>query len=348
VNSRKKKIWLDLPNSPHVPFFIPIIKELNKRRYTVMLTARDCFQVCGLADLFNLRYKRIGRHYGKRKILKVIGMFIRAIQLAPMVIREKPDLAMSHGSREQIVLGAILGIPTVAITDYEHSTFLPIIKLKWLIIPEVIPNDTLKKKVGKILKYPGIKEDVYINNFKPDPAIRDELGIHNNDLLVTIRPPATEAHYHNHHSDELFECAINYLGNQKNIRIVLLARNEKQSALIRKMWPGMCSNSKILILDHVVDGLNLIWHSDLVVSGGGTMNRESAALEVPVYSIFRGKIGAVDQYLADSGRLTLLESVEDVRNKIILEHRHRPEKHEYGNSAALQRIIENIVTVLDS
>ena len=82
-----------------------------------MLTARDCFQVCGLADLFNLRYKRIGRHYGKRKILKVIGMFIRAIQLAPMVIREKPDLAMSHGSREQIVLGAILGIPTVAITD---------------------------------------------------------------------------------------------------------------------------------------------------------------------------------------------------------------------------------------
>jgi predicted glycosyltransferase len=275
-------------------------------------------------------------------------MFIRAIQLAPIVIREKPDLAMSHGSREQVLLTSMLGIPCIAITDYEHSKFLPLIKLACLIIPEVIPKDAFNNKSRSVLTYPGIKEDVYINNFKPDPAIRDELGIHSNDLLVTIRPPATEAHYHNHHSDELFEGAINYLGNQKNIRIVLLPRNEKQSALIRKMWPEMCSNSKILIPDHVVDGLNLIWHSDLVVSGGGTMNREAAALGVPVYSIFQGKIGAVDQYLADSGRLTLLESVQEVRNKIILEHRHRPEKPEYGNSAALQSIVKNIVTVLDS
>jgi len=44
------KIWIDLDNTPHVPFFKPIIRELEKRGHEVVLTARDAFQVCELAD----------------------------------------------------------------------------------------------------------------------------------------------------------------------------------------------------------------------------------------------------------------------------------------------------------
>jgi len=113
------------------------------------------------------------------------------------------------------------------------------------------------------------------------------------------------------------------------------------------MWPQWCNNGKIIIPEQVVNGLNLIWYSDLVVSGGGTMNREAAALGVPVYSIFRGKIGAVDKYLAETGRLTLLESVGDIRTKIILAPRHRPAKPEHTNRAALERIIDEVVSVLE-
>ena len=116
-----KKIWIDLDNSPHVPFFKPIIQELNRRGYEVMLTARDCFQVCGLADLFNLHYKRIGRHYGKNKILKVLGLFIRAVELAPTVLRESPDFALSHGSRSQLLLSSILRISSCIMADYEYT-----------------------------------------------------------------------------------------------------------------------------------------------------------------------------------------------------------------------------------
>jgi len=346
VVTHKKKVWIDLVNSPHVMFFRPIIKELEKRDYSVIITARDCPQICGLADQFNLRYKCIGHHFGKSNISKVTGMLIRALQLARFGLSEKPDLALSHGSREQLLLASVLGIPSALITDYEYSKFLPI-KLSWMIVPEVIPEGAVKKHSKGVLKYPGIKEDVYVADFEPDSRILRDLGINGDGLMVTIRPPATEAHYHSSKSEELFEAVIDFLGRTPNLRTVLLPRNERQETLVRKTWPRQCNNGKIIIPDHVVDGLNLICHSDLVISGGGTMNREAAALGVPVYSIFRGKIGAVDQYLANSGRLVLLESPEDVCTRIILNKSRRSRRIKHASRVALHRIVYHITKIIE-
>jgi len=138
------------------------------------------------------------------------------------------------------------------------------------------------------------------------------------------------------------------MSNQPKIKLILLPRNQKQAHSARKAWPTLFSTGKIFIPDEVVDGLNLIWHSDLVISGGGTMNREAAALGVPVYSIFRGKIGSVDEYLAKDHRLVLIESVQDVQTKIILAPRDRTAKPHNGNSAALQSIVDQIVAIMES
>jgi predicted glycosyltransferase len=343
----KKKIWIDLDNTPHVVFFRPIIEEFQKRGYQVVLTARACFQVCELADRFNMPYKRIGRHYGKNRLLKVAGLFIRSFQLIPFVLKEKPAIALSHGSRSQMLLAEILGIPSILIFDYEFTKRSLGANPSWMIVPDVLPEDIVKVNKDHVLKYPGTKEHVYVSDFKPDPSIREELGTRENDLLVTIRPPATEAHYHSRKSEELFEAVIDFLSRTPNLRMVLLPRNEKQEALLRKTWPRQCNNGKIIIPDHVVDGLNLIWHSDLVISGGGTMNREAAALGVPVYSIFQGKIGAVDQYLANSGRLVLLESVEDVYTKIILNKRRQSRKIERANRVTLHTIVNEIIGIVE-
>ncbi|HUH66148.1 MAG TPA: DUF354 domain-containing protein, partial [Syntrophales bacterium] len=131
-----KKIWIDLDNSPHVPFFKPIMEELKKRDHSIMLTAKDCFQTCGLADLHHMQYKRIGKHYGKNKLLKVIGLLIRALQLVPIAIKEKPDLAVSHGSRAQLAVAYLLRIPSVWLADYEYVR--GITKPTLLMMPEVI------------------------------------------------------------------------------------------------------------------------------------------------------------------------------------------------------------------
>ncbi|MHB8652833.1 MAG: DUF354 domain-containing protein [Terriglobia bacterium] len=341
-------IWIDLDNSPHIPFFVPIIHELERRGHCVTLTARDAFQVCELANLFGLTYKRVGRHYGKHKVLKAYGTCVRALRLLPTTVNAKMDLALSHGSRSQLLAAAIRRIPSVLILDYEFAKSLLFARPTWVMAPEVIPSSAIHCDKRRILRYPGIKEDVYVPSFKPNPSIKAQLGLNGESVVVTVRPPANEAHYHNPESDELFDAVIELLGRTPNAKIVLLPRNGRQEASVRRAWPNLFSTRKIIIPEHAIDGLNLIWHSDLVISGGGTMNREAAALGVPVYSIFRGTIGAVDRYLAETGRLILLESAEDVRHKIKLSRHERPEMRGNIPNNTLTTVVENIVSIIES
>ena len=342
------KIWIDLDNSPHVPFFAPIIDELTKRGYSIALTARDCFQVRELANLFHLDYKLVGRHQGKSKVRKLLGLGFRGLQLLPTALKEKPDLAISHGSRSQLIVCAGLRIPSVLIIDYECAKRVGFVHPTWLMCPEVIPTAALRCDPKRILKYPGIKEDVYVPRFVPDPCIRPQLGLRENDLVVTIRPPATEAHYHRPQSDELFEAVIEFLSQKPEVKMVVLPRNERQAIQLRNRWTTLFSNQKIRIPQQVVDGLNLVWHSDLVISGGGTMNREAAALGVPVYSTFRGQIGAVDRYLNARGRLVLLESVQDVRKNILLIRRNLSAKLRNATGESLNSIVDQIAAIAGS
>ena len=206
--SRSNKIWIDMDNSPHVPFFRPIISELRAHGYDVTLTARDCSQTCGLGDLYGMNYKRIGKHFGKNKIFKVFGLLVRVVQLIPFALKERPSLALSHGSRAQWLLAYLLRIPLFLIGDYEHAQML--VSPTWMMVPEVIDIDRFHRK-GQVLQFSGIKEDVYVPEFKPDAAICRELGIDDSEIVVTVRPPATTAHYHNPESEVLFHATMEHL-----------------------------------------------------------------------------------------------------------------------------------------
>ena len=348
MKNMKKKVWIDLDNSPHVLFFAPIINKLEKSGLKVIITARDCFQVCGLADLYGIRYSRIGKHYGKHIAMKAAGTIFRALQLYKSLRKIKPDFAMSHGSRSQLIASKMLCVPAMTIADYEHAKGLPFISPDVLMVPEIISKD-INWHSKKIKMYPGIKEDVYLSGFMPDKNVLEELGLSKNDIIVTIRPPATEAHYHNPESEILFNEVVNFLGSKEMVKMVILPRNEiKQGELIRSKWKNLYNERKIIIPDKVVDGPNLIWHSDFVISGGGTMNREAAALGIPVYSIFRGKIGAVDRYLATEGRLRLLKSADDVRAKIKVERKRKSHNMGSSNEKAIDTIVRGVVSVLEA
>ena len=322
---------------------MPIAARFEKKGYTVEITARDCFQVCGLADLYKLKYKKIGKHYGKNKILKVFGNLYRAMQLLPIAAKVKPAVALSHGSRAMIIAARLMNIPLVVMMDYEFVQMIPFVHPDLIIAPEVVALNGLVKGKTRVAKYPGIKEDVYVPFLKPDATIRNELGLSDEKIIVTIRPPATEAHYHNPESEILFSEVMNILGALDSVQMVILPRNEiKQTAWIKENWPDLLASEKAVIPGKVVDGLNLLWHSDLVVSGGGTMNREAAALGVPVYSIFRGKIGAVDHYLSENGRLCLLTSKEDVRRKLKPCKRTKHAEKKETDSDALNAIMDAV------
>jgi len=348
VGGRGKRIWIDIDNSPHVPFFLPIIEELEKQGIELILTARDMYQVCELLDFVHLSCKVVGRHYGRNKLLKVLGAILRAFQLAPTAVQLRPDLALSHGSRAQILVCRALRIPTILMHDYEHSMKKGFIEPDWTLVPDVIPEKVMGKITERVVRYPGLKEDVYVHRFRPDRSILSELGISTDDLVVTLRPPATEAHYHNPESDTLFAATLRFLADKPHLRAVTLPRNARQGQQLQKDWSKLITAGRMVIPKTAVDGLNLIWFSDLVISGGGTMNREAAALGVPAYSIFRGTIGAVDQHLARQGRLVLIENTRDVESKIRLTRWNRPTKPANCAPLTLRNIVSRILEILDA
>lgn len=342
-----KKVWIDLDNSPHVPFFMPIAEDLRNKGYEVILTARNSYQVCDLLKFYQVSCRVIGKHWGKNRALKIVGTCLRALRLAWLLARQRPALAVSHGSRSQVLCAALLGIPTLLLYDYEHTAQTGFFRPDWVMAPSFVPKRSKSKGKNPEMRYAGLKEDVYVDRFRPDPSLKKQLGLADGELVVTVRPPATEAHYHNQESEALFVASMNRLIDEPGARVILLPRNAKQASFLRERWRRSIGEGKVLMPDGVVDGLNLIWFSDLVISGGGTMNREAAALGVPVYSIFRGRIGAVDHYLAEQGRLTLVTSVEEVRTKIALVARNRPQNPLRNHAPALQTIVESIVDILE-
>lgn len=342
------KVWIDLDNTPHVPFFIPIIDELKKHGIEIVLTARNMYQTREMLEFFHLPCKVIGSHYGKNKALKVLSNCVRTALLAPTAAKSRPDLAVSHGARAQLLISKVFGIPTMMLHDYEHSTKTGFIESDWIVVPDMIPQEAMTKATNRVLRYPGLKEDVYVPRFQPDPSIRKQLGLSDDDIVAVVRPPATEAHYHNPESDVLFAETMRFLGSIPNVRAVTLPRNTKQGKQLHAEWNHLISDGRMVIPSSPVNGLNLIWYSDLVVSGGGTMNREAAALGVPVYSIFRGKIGAVDRYLAERGRLILIEHPQEVRSKIKVCRWARPSHPDTGARPALAFIVNSILQALEA
>lgn len=340
-----RKIWIDLDNSPHVPFFRPIIDELRKNKFEVVITLRQNAQTIELADMYGFTYKNIGKHYGKNKLLKVIGTFIRSAEFLPFVLKERPSMAVSHGSRSMLLTARLLRIPSIHIGDYEHTKEL--CSPDWYVIPSIIPKSAIHLPPDRVHTYPGIKEDVYAPTFHPDASVFKDLNIPQDKIIAVIRPPAVEAHYHNPESEKLFEAAIEHLSKSEDTVLIVIPRYAKQGHEIKSVYKNLVEKGKMIIPHKVYDGLNIIWLSDFVVSGGGTMNREAAALNVPVYSIFRGTIGAVDRYLSENGRLILLESVDDVKNKIKVEKRARSSGPHTADNSSLNAIVGIILKMWD-
>jgi predicted glycosyltransferase len=336
-------VWIDLDNTPHVPFFRPITTALQSRNCDVVVTARDAYNVTSLLKLYKLECTTIGRHFGGNKIMKVVGLGVRSWQLLSFIREYRPQLAVSHGSRAQVLAAKMLGVPSVVIADYEHVTHVT--RPDWLIVPDVIPDSATKQISDKVLRYPGIKEDVYASTLVPDTALLGELGIEPTEILVTVRPPAKEAHYHNPRSDDVFEAVLKLLLDDSRTRVVMLPRNVQQEADVRMRFARALESRKIIIPAQSVNGLNMVWNSDFVISGGGTMNREAAALDVPVYSTFCGKIGAVDQYLASHDRLVLLQDPAEVGARVCIEKRVRSSASHIAATLALDTIVEHLLKI---
>jgi predicted glycosyltransferase len=309
------KIWIDLGNSPHVPFFKALAEEFTARGHDIVWTARDYAQTVELSKKAGIDATIFGTHGGKNVVAKAAKFAKRVLDLTRWARGKKIGLVVSHNSQEPLVAARLLGIPSANLMDYEHhpGNHLSFRAAKRVIVPASFPDGSLRTfgAARKVRKFDGIKEDVYLSGFRSDPAFADQLkalGVEPEHILAIVRPHAPEALYHRGVENKVLDMLLNTLASNKKVRVIVLPRKAYQGDEIRTSHP----QENIIIPQSTLDGGNLIAAADLVISGGGTMNREAAALGVPAYTVFAGKVASIDSYLAREGRLVFVRDEKDI------------------------------------
>ena len=305
------RIWIDLANSPQVLFFRPLIPIFEDLGHRLTITSRHYAQTVGLADHYGLTHTPIGGHGGKK--LGKIGMslFNRTWELVRFARNRHFDMAISHNSYAQAMAAQLLGISFATSMDYEHqpANHLSFRLAQRVVVPRFFPKSYLRKygaTFHKVRYYAGTKEEIYLSGFIPTPNYRENFHVNPKEILIVMRPPGTWTLYH-HFDNPLFEKVLEFVARQKDTKIVFLPRLKEQKQQILNMgYPN------IIIPPKAVDGPNLMSHADLVIGAGGSMNREAAVLGAKAYSLYAGKLAAVDRYLMKQGKMTHIRSHEDI------------------------------------
>jgi predicted glycosyltransferase len=298
------RAWIDITAPAHVLVFRPLVGILRGRGDEVEITARDYAQTLQLLELHGLQADEVvGRPGGPSRLQKARQMTHRLGALRKWARTRDFDIALAHGSHELTISARRLGIPSSTTFDYEFATLqhqLGCRAATRVVVPDAIPPERLRPygvRPPKLVQYPGLKEEYYLADFEPDRSLLDRYGVDEARVLVVLRPPPDVSLYHRH-SNPLFPQTLEHLGQADDVHAFVLPRTEEQREYVR----GLALPS-VILPEGAVDAQSLIALSDLVVSAGGTMNREAAALGVPVYTTYGGQLGGVDEELIREGRL---------------------------------------------
>ncbi len=342
------RFWVDIDNAPHVLVLKPLIEELTRRGHRVEITARDFGQTIPLLRMYGIPFMRVGRHAGKNKAKKYLSLLTRSISLLFYALGKRFDLVFSHGTRAAFLPARLLGIPLIVLCDYEFTT-LPRFMARWItlqLFPDVIPREIYIAHgidPKRLCGYPGLKEDLYVHNAAPDPSFIDENGMDPCKVIVIVRPPATMAHYAVPRSEAFFYQILDFLCAQPQAQILLLPRTQDQGREIQA-YKERHRCERLFISRRPHDGPGMMRCADIVVSGGGTMNREAATLGVPVYSIYQGPIGAVDGHLIRTGKLTHLAAMDMVEKIPLVKVARQSVQHDGAQAETVRSfIVERIV-----
>jgi predicted glycosyltransferase len=300
------RVWVDCTAAAHPLVLRPIVERLEGRGHEVLVTAREYGQTLGILDRLGIPYTAVGGHGGASKLGKGMALAGRSAKLARLVWDRRPSLALAHGSVDLAVVAASFRVASVQMQDYEFAGIQRQVAFRAarrVLAPDTIPVERLRK-VGaperKLLRYPGLKEEYYLADFEPDAAVLDELGLDREKVLVVVRPPPETSEYHAR--NDLYGETIRRLAGADDAQAVVIPRTERQGAEVRAMGAA-----NLIVPERAIDAQSLIAFADLVVSAGGTMNREAVALGTPVFTTFAGRMGGVDEALIAEGRLRVLD-----------------------------------------
>jgi len=281
----------------------PVIERLHDAGHEVRVTARDYAQTLAILRRLAIPFTAIGAHGGASRSGKLGALASRTRHMIGFGRRAGFDLALAHGSNDLALAAAALRIPAVNTFDYEWATQQHNVGCRLarrVMVPEAIPPERLRRygvDDGKLVQYPGLKEEYYLADFVADTAVLNALEVDAARIVVVLRPPPDVSLYHRK-ANRLFPEVLALVGNRDDVHAVVVPRTGQQRDYVNALrFPSL------IVPERAVDAQSLIAQADLVVSAGGTMNRESVALGTPVYTTYGGRLGGVDEWLIREGRL---------------------------------------------
>ena len=305
------RVWIDITNSPHVAFFRPLIGLLQAYGHEVEVTSREYAQTLELLDLHRIAYHVVGpAHGGAGAFGKARAMARRLPALRRFAKGRRFDLALAHGSHELTLAARSLGLPSATAHDYEWATLQHHLGLRAatrVLFPEAVPPERLTRygvTASKLRQYPGFEQEYYLSAFEPDPHALG--GVDPELVTVVVRTPPDVSLYHRH-ANPLFLQVLERIGRDEGVHAIVLPRTRAQEAAVRAL-----ALPALHVPEHAIDARSAVAVADLVVSAGGTMNREAVALGTPVYTTFVGRLGAVDEQLIREGRLRPLRDASEL------------------------------------
>ena len=310
--SNKSDIWIDLDNGPHVVFFAPVVRMLAARGARVLLTARDVNSTIELCREYDLNPLVMGRAFGKGRFAKIAGTLGHAIQLVKLAATLRPALAVSHGSRSQAIAAGVLRVPLFLFFDYENAD-LRVFRLlnTWYAHPDRIKGELgpmASTRPERRFAYHGLKEHLALLSRRRDDAALRAAGVPVGEPFAVIRPESDTAHYLQGLDDRPLLAAVRACRRWGLVPVVL-PRSRQQRA---RLTPILQSLERVVIPSVAVNGADLLAQARLLVSGGGTMNREAIVLGLPCISMFRGRLGALDRAFIAERRMLHAPTAEAI------------------------------------
>jgi len=289
----------------------PLVELLEADEHEVTLTARPLSHTTELLDDWGHPYTAIGHHGGASRLGKALAAGSRTAQAFAFARGKRFDYGLAHGSTDLPPVARVLGFPNTTMFDYEWARLQHELNCRLatrVLVPDAIPAERIAPygaRPPKLVRYPGLKEEYYLADFEPDPSVLDELGLDREPVIAVVRTAPSYALYLGGSENELLPRVLRRLLDE-GAQVVVLARTDEQRHALRELDP------ELVIPGRAVDGRSLAALADLVVSAGGTMIREAAVLGTPVWSIFEGRLGAVDEQLVAEGRVRLLRDPQEL------------------------------------
>jgi uncharacterized protein len=305
------RVWVDLTNSAHVVVLRTLVELLEHEGHEVTLTARPLSHTIELLDDWGHPYTSIGRYGGAGRAGKGLAASARAAQVLRFARGKGFEYGLAHGSTDMPPVARLLGIPNTTMFDYEWAALQHQLNCRLatrVLVPDAIPAERLARygaRPPKLVRYPGLKEEYYLAEFEPDESELSKLGLDRSGVIAVVRTAPSYALYLGGSENPLLPRVLQRLLEDR-AQVVVLARTNEQRAALNDL------DGRLVVPERAVDGRTLAASADLVVSAGGTMIREAAVLGTPVWSIFEGRRGAVDEQLEREGRLRFLHDASEL------------------------------------